>query len=89
MNINKQKHKTIIIHFFDNLDKKDLIILICIIKFSINIVDLRKIDVNTYYLAYKLKNSNFFVFIKNLKFQVIKKVELKIDLKNIILEKIL
>lgn len=73
MNINKQKFKIIIIHFFDNLDKKDLIILIFIIKFSINIIDLRIIDVNTNYLAYKLKKPKLFYFYKKLKILSYKK----------------
>lgn len=84
-NIAKQKPKTVVISSFDNLIKKNLPILILILIISKSVVDIAIIDADTYCVAGGLKGAKVFtVFIKNLKFQVVKKGKPETDLKNVI-----
>lgn len=87
MNINKQKPKTVVISFFDNLDKKNLIISILALIFSTDVIDILILSVKVYYLTCKLKKARvFIVAMKNLKFQSAKEVKLENDLKTVVLE---
>ena len=65
----KQKSKIIVISFFDNLNKKDLLISILISLFDKSIVKITIIDTDAYYLACKFKKAQvFIIFMKNLEF---------------------
>lgn len=80
-----QKLKMVGISSILNLGKKILLIWIFILKYDENVIIIAMIDANAYFIASKLKKAQVFaVFIKDLKFQVAKKLKLKIDLKNVI-----
>lgn len=68
--MNKQKSKTIVISSFDNLDKKNLLILIFISTLDKSVINIVIIGADAYcYIAYKLKKDQIFaIFIKNLEF---------------------
>lgn len=60
---------TIIIIFLNNLSEKNLTVSIITLTLSTNIVNVIIIDINIYYLLYKLKKAQIFpILIKNLKF---------------------
>lgn len=53
-----------------------------------NIIDIIMIDIDTYYMAYKLKKAQVFVvFMKDLELQATKKAKLETVSKSIVLEK--
>ncbi len=88
MSIDKQKSKTIVISSFDNLDKKDLLILIFISTLDKSVINIVIIGADAYcHIAYKLKKGQIFaVFIRDLEFQAAKKARPQTDLKSVVLK---
>lgn len=69
LNIGKYKLKIIIISFFDNLNKKNKLLLIPKSILNKNIIKTIIISTNIYYIAYKLKKAQvFIIFIRNPEF---------------------
>lgn len=69
MSINILKSKIIGISFIFNLDKKVLLILILLLKFNKNVINIGIINLDTYYTASILKIAQTFTISKkNLKF---------------------
>ena len=69
LSIGKQKSKTVIISSLNNLNKKNFLISTYRLIYDIDVVNITIIDVNTYYSACKLKNSQVFtISMKNLEF---------------------
>lgn len=63
--------------------KKSLLILILISLFNKNIIDITIINLNTFYTAWKLKKTYIYIYIflvKNIEFQVVKKITSNITL---------
>lgn len=89
--MNKSKPKIVFTSILNHFEKKRLSILIPKVKvstFAIKEVNINIINVDAYYITFKLKKARFFALsIKHFKYQVAKKARFKINSKSLILEK--
>lgn len=85
--MNKLKPKIVVISFFNKFAKKFLPISIFVLTPGKNIMNIPIIGINAYCTTCKLKKAQVFtLFIRDLKFQIGKKVKSETNLKNIIPE---